>query len=91
MAKTVKSSSEQMEAEIAEVRIRDPELREAFIDLIRTGSIINSGRRRKGEIVWIAADDIWEGKWVASRDANGDIMWVPAKLSAGADGRISQS
>ena len=31
----------------------DPDLMDAFIELVRSGEVVNSGRRRNGKIVWV--------------------------------------
>jgi hypothetical protein len=48
----------QMEADIAELRrrMRNPDIMDAFISCVRKGTIINSGERREGTIVWIVPD-----------------------------------
>ena len=35
--------------------IKDPQLREGLLNLVRLGLITDSGRRRDGHIVWAAA------------------------------------
>jgi hypothetical protein len=45
----------ELEAAIAaEMATKDPEWREAFIRLAREGCIADTGKRRNGEIVWVA-------------------------------------
>jgi hypothetical protein len=53
------TKQEQMEADIAEIRrgMRDPDIMDAMIELVREGRIINSGERRAGWVVWISAID----------------------------------
>jgi hypothetical protein len=47
----------QLEADIAELRrhMKDPDIMDAMISLVREGKVVNSGRRRQGKIVWISA------------------------------------
>ena len=48
----------QMESDIEEIRrsMRNPDLMDAFIGFVRAGTMVNSGERRRGKIVWRAAD-----------------------------------
>ena len=55
MADTIPRHLTDLNAGIAECyeNMKDPNLRDALIFLIRRGLVVDSGRRRKGRIVWI--------------------------------------
>ena len=48
----------QLESDIEEIRrsMRDPDLMDAFIGLVRAGKIVNTGQRRDGKILWAHKD-----------------------------------
>lgn len=51
------TKKEQLESDLEEIRreMSDPDVMDAFISLVRTGRVVNSGRRRNGKIVWVCA------------------------------------
>jgi len=52
-----KATEAELEAVAAEFKHASPELRQAMINLVREGKVVDSGHRRDGgRIVWVAAE-----------------------------------
>jgi hypothetical protein len=53
-----KNRKQKLAEAIDEIRasMRDPNLMDTMIYLVRTGQIVDSGKRRDGKIVWIASN-----------------------------------